>query len=153
MAEIVGIAGDILQYGLLSTPEPQIYVPYPQSPGPRLDLLVRTTVEPGSVTAAIRQATASLDKDQPVYNVATMDELLDESVRDERFQILLIGSLAAVALVISLVGIAGIVSYVVSLRRHEVAVRLALGGDRSHVLWLFLRYGLVLAAGGVLAGT
>jgi putative ABC transport system permease protein len=66
---------------------------------------------------------------------------------------LLIGSLAAVALVISLIGVAGMVSYVVSLRRHEVAVRLALGGDRSHVVWLFLRYGFTLAAAGVIAGS
>ena len=128
-------------------------MPFPQSPGPRLDLLVRTRVEPASVTAAIRQATASLDKDQPVYNVATMDELMDESVRDPRFQMLLIGSLAGVALVVSLIGIAGMVSYVVTLRRHEVAVRLALGGDRAHVVRIFLRYGFVLAAMGVMAGT
>jgi putative ABC transport system permease protein len=153
MAQIVGIAGDIRQFGLLSEPEPQIYVPFPQSPGPRLDLLVRTRVEPASVTAGIRQATASLDKDQPVYNVATMDELLDESVRDPRFQMLLIGSLAGVALVVSLIGIAGMVSYVVTLRQHEVAVRLALGGDRAHVVWIFLRYGIALAAMGVMTGT
>jgi putative ABC transport system permease protein len=153
LAQIVGVAGDILQFGLLSTPEPQIYVPFRQSPGPRLDLLVRTRVPPASVTAAVRQATASLDKDQPVYNVATMDELMAESVREPRFQMLLIGSLAAVALVISLVGIAGIVSYVVSLRRHEVAVRLALGSRRGDVAWLFLRFGLALAAAGIAAGT
>jgi putative ABC transport system permease protein len=153
MAQIVGIAGDILQFGLLSIPEPQIYVPFTQSPGPRLDLLVRTRVPPASVTAAIRQATASLDKDQPVYNIATMDELMTESVREPRFQMLLIGSLSGVALVISLVGIAGIVSYVVSLRRHEVAVRLALGSRRGHMAWLFLRYGLALAAIGIAAGT
>jgi putative ABC transport system permease protein len=153
MAQVVGIAGDIRQFGLLYEPMPQIYVPFAQAPGPRLDLLVRTRVDPASVTAAIRQATASLDKDQPVYNVATMNELLAESVREPRFQMLLIGSLAGVALVISLIGIAGVVSYVVSLRRHEVAVRLALGGDRSHVVWLFLRYGFALAAMGVMAGT
>ncbi len=105
------------------------------------------------MTAAIRQATASLDKDQPVYNIATMDELLAESVREPRFQMLLIASLAGAALVISLIGIAGVVSYIVSLRRHEVAVRLALGGDRPHVVWLFLRYGFVLSALGVAAGT
>ena len=153
MAQVVGIAGDIRQFGLLSEPEPQIYVPFAQSPGPRLDLLVRTRVEPASITAAIRQATASLDKDQPVYNVATMDELLAESVREPRFQMLLIGSLAGVALVISLIGIAGVVSYVVSLRRQEVAVRMALGGDRGHVVWLFLRYGFALATMGMVAGT
>jgi putative ABC transport system permease protein len=153
MAQIVGIAGDIRQFGLLSEPEPQIYVPFAQSPGPRLDLLVRTRVEPASITAAIRQATASLDKDQPVYNVATMDELLAESVREPRFQMLLIGSLAGVALAISLIGIAGVVSYVVSLRRREVAVRMALGGDRGDVVWLFLRYGFALATIGVMAGT
>ena len=153
LAQIVGIAGDIRQFGLLSEPEPQIYVPFAQSPGPRLDLLVRTGVEPASLTAAIRQATASLDKDQSVYNVATMDELLDESVRDPRFQMLMIGSLAGVALVVSLIGIAGMVSYVVTLRRHEVAVRLALGGDRAHVVWIFLRYGMVVAAMGVIGGT
>jgi predicted permease len=153
LAQIVGIAGDVRQFGLSSDPEPQIYVPFAQSPGARMDLLVRTRVAPASVTAAIRQATASLDKDQPVYNVATMDELLSESVREPRFQMLLIGSLGGVALVISLIGIAGVVSYVVSLRRQEVAVRMALGGDRGHVVWLFLRYGFALATIGVMAGT
>lgn len=152
MAQIVGIVADIRQYGLLSVPEPQIYLPFAQAPGLRLDLLVRTRVEPASVTAAIRTATASLDKDQPVYNVATMDALLAESVRDQRFQTLLIGSLAGVALLISLIGIVGVVSYVVNIRRREMAVRMALGGDRSHVVWLFLRYGLTLAAVGVVAG-
>ena len=153
LAQIVGIAADVRQFGLLSRPVAQIYVPFAQSPGPRLDLLVRTRVEPASVTAAIRQATASLDKDQPVYNVATMDDLLATSVQEPRFQMLLVGSVAGVALVISLIGIAGVVSYVVSLRRHEVALRMALGGDRRHVVWLFLRYGFALAATGVLAGT
>ncbi len=153
LAQIVGMAGNIRQFGLLSEPVPQIYVPFEQSPGPRLDLLVRTRVEPASVTAAIRQAAASLDKDQPVYNVATMDELLAASVEEPRFQMLLIGSLAGVALMISLIGIAGVVSYVVSLRRHEVAVRMALGGNRRHVAWLFLKYGFTLAAMGVMAGT
>jgi putative ABC transport system permease protein len=153
MAEIVGIAADIREFGPLSEPDPQIYLPFAQSPGPRLDLLVRTRVEPASVTAAIRQATASLDKDQPVYNVATMDELLAQSVQEPRFQMLLIGSLAGIAMVISLIGIAGVVSYVVNLRRQEVAVRMALGGGRGHVVWLFLRYGLVLATMGLTAGT
>lgn len=153
VAEIVGIAADVRQFGPLSEPDPQIYLPFAQAPGPRLDLLVRTRVEPASVTAAIRQATASVDKDQPVYNVATMDELLAQSVREPRFQMLLTGSLAGIALVISLVGIAGVVSYVVSLRRQEVAVRMALGGDRGHVVWLFLRYGLLLATVGLMAGT
>jgi putative ABC transport system permease protein len=153
MAEIVGVASDIRQYGPLSEPDPQIYLPFAQAPGPRLDLLVRTQVEPGSVTASIRQATASLDKDQPVYNVATMDELLAQSVQEPRFQMLLIGSLGGIALVISLIGIAGVVSYVVSLRRQEVAIRMALGADRGHVVWLFLRYALFLAAIGLLAGT
>src|SRR5262249_15653539 len=128
------------------------YVPFGQSPGPRLDLLVRTRVEPTSVTAAIRQATASLDKDQPVYNIATMHDLLAESVREPRFQMLLIRSMAGVALMISLLGITGVGSYVVSLRRQEVAVRMALGGDRRHVVWLFLRYGCALATMGVLGG-
>jgi putative ABC transport system permease protein len=152
LAQIVGIARDVRQFGPLSEPEPQIYVPFAQSPGTRMDVLVRTGVEPASVTPAIRQATASLDKDQPVYNVATMDELLSESVREPRFQMLLVGSLGGVALVISLIGIAGVVSYVVSLRRQEVAVRMALGGNRGHVIWLFLRYGFALAGAGVTGG-
>jgi putative ABC transport system permease protein len=81
-----------------------------------------------------------------------MDDLLADSVKEPRFQMQLIGSLAAVALLISLIGIAGVVSYVVSLRRHEVALRMALGGDRGHVVWMFLRYGFGLAGTGVLAG-
>jgi putative ABC transport system permease protein len=153
MAEIVGIAANIRAFGPLSEPAPQIYVPIAQSPQPRLDLLVRTRVEPASVTVAIRQATASLDKDLPVYNVATMDELLAQSVSQPRFQMLLTGSLAAVALMISLTGIAGVVSYVASLRRHEVAMRMALGGTRRHVVWIFLRYGVAIATIGVIAGT
>jgi putative ABC transport system permease protein len=153
IVEIVGIVGDIREYGLLAEPAPQIYVPFAQFPGPRLDLMVRTWIDPAKVTSAIRLATASLDKDQPVYNVAMMNELMAESVREPRFQMLLIGSLAGVALVISLVGIAGIVSYVASLRKHEMAVRVALGCDRGRVAWMFLRYGMVLSAVGVLAGS
>jgi putative ABC transport system permease protein len=152
MAEIIGIVADIRQFGLMSGPQPQIYVPFAQWPGPRLDLLVRTHIEPGSVIGAIRRETASLDRDQPIYNAATMDDLLADSVHEPRFQMLLIGALAAVALAISLVGIAGVVSYVVSLRRQEVAVRMALGGSRGDVVWLFLRYGFTLAAMGVMGG-
>jgi predicted permease len=153
MAEIVGVVADVRQWGPLAKSPPQIYVPYRQYPAQRMDLLARTQVEPASTTAAIRQAVTSLDRDLPVYNVATMDHLLDESIRKPKFNMLLVGALAGIALVLALIGVAGVLTYLITLRRQEIAIRSALGADGRRIQWLFLRYGGMLGSLGVLLGS
>jgi putative ABC transport system permease protein len=95
-----------------------------------MDLLIRTQMEPAGVVPAIRQGASSLNRDAPVYNIATMNHLLDESIREPKFNMLLVGALAGIALTLALIGVAGVLAYIVTLRRHEIAIRSALGADR-----------------------
>ena len=117
-----------------------------------MDLLVRTQMDPANVVSAIRQAASSLNRDVPVYNIASMDHLLDESISEPKFNMLLVCVLAAIALVLASIGVAGLLAYIVTLRRHEIAIRSALGADGQSIAWLFLRYGGTLGAVGVLLG-
>lgn len=152
IANIVGVVADVRQYGPLVEASPQIYVPYRQFPTQRMDLLVRTQMDPANVVSAIRQAASSLNRDVPVYNIASMDHLLDESISEPKFNMLLVCVLAAIALVLASIGVAGLLAYIVTLRRHEIAIRSALGADGQSIAWLFLRYGGTLGAVGVLLG-
>jgi putative ABC transport system permease protein len=153
MAQIVGVVSDVRHYGPLAESPPQIYVPYRQFPTQRMDLLARTQVDPASTTSAMRQAVASLDRDLPLFNAATMDHLLDEAIRKPKFSMLLVGALAGIALVLALIGVAGVLTYLTSLRRREIAIRSALGADGRRIRWLFVRHGGMLGGTGILLGS
>ena len=149
--EIVGVAKDVRNQDLWR-PEAAIYVPFAQEPSPAAFLVARTAVPPMSVVQAIRDTVRSLDKEQPVNDVRTLDEIVSRTYGAIRFPMTLLWTFSALALVLAAVGIFGVMSYTVGRRTQEIAIRIALGASRAEVLRLVLREGLGVTAIGVAAG-
>jgi putative ABC transport system permease protein len=149
--EIVGVAKDVRNDDLWR-PEAAVYVPFPQNPVASVFLVARTAVPPTSVVSAIRNAVLSLDKDQPVNEVRTMEDIVSETYGAIRFPMTLLWIFSALAVVLSAVGIFGVMSYAVSRRTQEIAIRMALGASRREVLWLILGEGFGVTALGVVLG-
>ena len=150
--QVIGIVGDVRQDGLAEAARPEVYAPLQQSPVPYLVLAVRTRVAPAALTGAIRHAVMAVDKDQPVLQIQTMQQVVSDSVAGRRFQMALMALFALLALVLAAIGVYGLMSYSVSRRTHEIGIRMALGAKREEVLRLVVGQGLLLAAGGVVLG-
>ena len=148
--EIIGVTRDIKQFSLLTEPIPTMYLPGINLG--RSNLVVRASGDPLALTSAIRGAVQSIDKDQPIANVATMEEILSRSVGEPRFRTLLLGVFAALALVLAAIGIYGVMSYTVARRTHEIGIRMALGARPKDTLMLIVGQGLGLALIGVGVG-
>jgi putative ABC transport system permease protein len=150
--EIVGIVGNVRQNKLTDEPSPGIYVPYTQATMPWQTLVIRARNDPSSLSAAIRREVSALDPDQPVGRIATMDQLLEASTTQQRFRAFLLGSFATIALLLSGVGIFGVMAYAVSLRTREIGVRMALGARPVDMLALIFAESMALVSLGVLLG-
>jgi putative ABC transport system permease protein len=149
---VVGIVQDVKQYGLDKTVPMQMYLPEAQFPTSTLTLVVRTELDATNLTAAVRSEIASIDPEQAVFNITTMDELALNSFSLRRFSMTLFGIFAGLALVLAAIGIYGVISYSVTHRTHEFGIRMALGAKPSDVLTLVLGHGIRLAAAGVVLG-
>jgi putative ABC transport system permease protein len=151
--EIVGIVANTQNRDMRNPPSPEIFVPlHQQTQNNQLFLLVRTAGDAAAMLPAVRQQLASIDPDQPVYNVQTLEAAVSAANFGNRFSMTLFAIFAAVALSLTTIGIYGVMSYAVSARTQEIGVRLAVGADRRDVIWMVLRQVLGLTAIGLLIG-
>jgi len=177
---IVGIVGNVKRLALEDQPQPELYMPSQQPRGEKMaagaeggkkgfaiatmiptatqgksgyiSLMVRTKVRPESIAEAVRKTVWSLDPDQPILQLGTMQARLDEFYAPRRFNLLIFGVFAIVALLLAAVGLYGVLAYMVTQRTHEIGIRLALGAQTHDVLWLIVRQGLALTLIGVALG-
>jgi putative ABC transport system permease protein len=146
---IVGVVSDVSQYSLDQKPPMQIYLPHSQFPTSFNNIVVKTENDPNAVFAAVRREIQAVDKDQAVYNVVTLDQLLSDSVSLRRFFMILLIVFATLTLTLAAVGIYGVMSYAVTQRTQEIGIRMALGARNSDVLRLIVKGGIALALAGV----
>jgi len=150
--EIVGVVGDVRQKGLDHQASEEVYIPFAQRPLIEMNLLARTEGDPRQLALPIRDAVDSIDPEQPVSNVQTLDEVRRDSLASPRLTALLLGLFAGLALVISITGLWGLLAFAVGQETREIGIRMALGAERGEVLWGVLRRALVLVAIGLVLG-
>ncbi|MEJ2080991.1 MAG: hypothetical protein P8Y94_02160 [Acidobacteriota bacterium] len=149
---VVGIVSDIKQTGLDKPARPEMYIPEQQSANLPPVLAVRTRGASAGIVDAIREQIRSVDPDQPIADVETMEQVLDREVFERRLQTILLSAFAGLALLVSAFGVYGVVSYIVEQSRHEIGVRMALGARPVEAIRHVLGSGLRMVAGGVATG-
>jgi putative ABC transport system permease protein len=151
--EIVGVVGDVRRKGLDREAQPEMYVSFVQSPERRMNVVMRTeTRDASELTSAARAKVKEFNPNQIIWRTQTLEYLLGNSVAPRRFNMMLLGIFAGVALVLAAVGLYGVMSYSVSWRIHEIGIRMALGANRADVLRLVVRQGMTMTVIGVALG-
>ena len=151
-AEIVGVVGDVKPHGPSESTGPMIYWPYPQFPSLFNYLVVRTTDDPLAALAGVKAKVHAVNPDQPVSEIRTMEQVLDESLAQRKFSLILIGIFAGISVLLSAIGIAGVMVFLVAQRTQEMGIRMALGAQAADVLALVLGSGMRMVVSGLLIG-
>jgi putative ABC transport system permease protein len=150
--EIVGVVGNVKHVGMDREFRPTLYVSYLLIPTERMNLVLRTANEPAALIQSAKNAIWSIDRDQPVYRIETMEDVVAEAESAPRLTLSLLGVFAAAALGLASFGVFGVVAYAVNLRSREIGIRMALGASASDVLRLVVMRGMATTAVGVLTG-
>jgi putative ABC transport system permease protein len=149
---VVGVVGDTKQFNLKDEPTPQLYAAYSQQPVYFATLVVRTNVDPMSLSEPVRQAIWRVDVDQPMWKIRSVELLVERSVADRKFLLALMLVFAALALALTVIGLYGVISYLVTQRTQEIGIRMALGAQVRHIMQLILKHGVILVSLGVVIG-
>jgi predicted permease len=150
--EIIGIVGNVKVGHLTREMVPEMYLPFSQTVVLSPKLVIRTATDPVSLISAVRGQVAQIDKNLPLFEVRTMDDVFSRAAAQQRFQAMLVSAFAVISLLLCAIGLYGLLSYLVAQRTLEIGVRMALGAPRQTVLAMVLRRGMVLAAIGVAVG-
>src|SRR5580658_5836220 len=150
---IVGVVADTKMYGLANPARLEVYFPFRQAPSNKMSLLVKSGQDVTALVSAIRSIVASIDEEQPIFRIATMQEVVNASVSTRRITLILLGLFSGLALVLAGIGIYGVVSYSVTQREREIGIRMALGAQRGDVLRLVLAQGGKISAAGIVLGS
>jgi putative ABC transport system permease protein len=149
---VVGVVGDTKMYGLANPSRLEVYAPLQQDAENDMDLLVKSQLDPSALTSEIRGVVAAVDKDQPIFAIATMNKIVSDGVSAPRLTLVLLGLFSALSLILAAIGIYGVISYSVPQRTREIGIRVALGAQRRDVMRLIMGQGTRLALFGVCIG-
>ncbi len=149
---VVGVVADVKHFGLDAATRPEIYMPLAQEASAGLTLVVRTTGDPDALAVGLRAAVHAQDPDLPVSRLLTLQQIVSNSVAGPRFRTILLAAFAGTALLLSLVGLYGVLAFAVAQRRHEFGIRMAVGAARGDVLRMVLRQAVGLVLGGLFMG-
>ena len=149
VATVIGVVGDAKHYWLEETQQPQMYGAYSQQPGYFATVVIRSKVEPLSLTEQVKQALWKVDADQPMWKIRTVEFLVNRSVADRKFLLALMGLFALLAMILTMIGLYGVISYLVKQRTQEIGIRLALGAQMRDILQMVMKQGMLLVFTGV----
>ena len=151
--EVVGVISAVHDLRLEAPPRPEIYIPFAQADVFQgSNFIVRTSENPAAMTSALKNAIWAVDKEAPITAVATMDQIVSDSLAAPRYQTILLAAFGGLGLLLAMVGIYGVISYGVSQRTHEIGVRMALGAHRGNILLMVIWEGTLIAFMGIAAG-
>ena len=149
---VVGVVDDTKMYGLANPSRLEVYAPLRQQVNNDMDLVVKSRLDPSALTSEIRNVVAAVDKDQPIFAIATMNKIMSDDVAAPRLTLVLLGLFSAVAVMLAAIGIYGVISYSVAQRTHEIGVRMSLGAQPRDVLRMVLGQGGKIALVGIAIG-